>query len=101
MAGFALNYQRLARLISVGCDRLGQVCDDGGMTEDVWRRGYRFTSLWRGPVCGQAGHGHRHIDGATGMAEAQHLRDALAYLDAAVMGQPEVLLKHREGMFDA
>jgi chromate reductase len=40
--------------------------------------------------------------GATGTALAQqHLRNVLAYLDVAVMAQPEVFLKYTEGMFDA
>ncbi len=37
--------------------------------------------------------------GATGTAMAQqHLRNVLAYLDAPVMGQPEVFLQHRAGL---
>jgi chromate reductase, NAD(P)H dehydrogenase (quinone) len=40
--------------------------------------------------------------GATGTALAQqHLRNVLAYLDVAVLGQPEVFIKHTEDMFDA
>jgi chromate reductase, NAD(P)H dehydrogenase (quinone) len=40
--------------------------------------------------------------GATGTALAQqHLRNVLAYLDVPTLGQPEVLLKHEEGFFDA
>jgi chromate reductase len=40
--------------------------------------------------------------GATGTALAQqHLRNVLAYLDVAVLGQPEMFIKHTEGMFDA
>lgn len=40
--------------------------------------------------------------GATGTALAQqHLRNVLAYLDVAVLGQPEVFIKYTEGMIDA
>lgn len=40
--------------------------------------------------------------GATGTALAQqHLRNVLAYLDVAVLGQPEIFLKHADGFFDA
>jgi chromate reductase len=39
--------------------------------------------------------------GAIGTALAQqHLRNVLAYLDVAVMGQPEAFLHMRDGMFD-
>ncbi|HBK45613.1 MAG TPA: NADPH-dependent FMN reductase, partial [Xanthomonadaceae bacterium] len=38
--------------------------------------------------------------GAIGTAPAQqHLRNVLAYLDMQVMGQPEVFLQHKEGLF--
>ena len=30
----------------------------------------------------------------------QHLRNILAYLDVATMGQPEVFLQNQEGFFD-
>ncbi|TAL84089.1 MAG: NADPH-dependent oxidoreductase [Candidimonas sp.] len=40
--------------------------------------------------------------GAIGTALAQqHLRNVLAYLNAPTMGQPEVFLQHKEGLFDA
>ncbi|RDI99706.1 NADPH-dependent oxidoreductase [Dyella solisilvae] len=40
--------------------------------------------------------------GATGTALAQqHLRNVLAYLDVPTLGQPEVFIQHKEGMFDA
>lgn len=40
--------------------------------------------------------------GATGTALAQqHLRNVLAYLDVVVLGQPEVFLKHTDGLIDA
>ena len=39
--------------------------------------------------------------GTIGTALAQqHLRNVLAYLDMRVLGQPEVFLQHKEGMFD-
>lgn len=40
--------------------------------------------------------------GTSGTALAQqHLRNVLAYLDVATMGQPEVFLQHKEGFFDS
>jgi chromate reductase len=40
--------------------------------------------------------------GAIGTAPAQqHLRNILAYLDAPTLGQPEVFLQAKEGLFDA
>jgi chromate reductase, NAD(P)H dehydrogenase (quinone) len=40
--------------------------------------------------------------GAIGTAIAQqHLRNVLAYLDAPTLGQPEVFLQVKEGLFDA
>jgi len=40
--------------------------------------------------------------GSTGTALAQqHLRNVLAYLDVPTLGQPEVFIQHREGLFDA
>ncbi len=40
--------------------------------------------------------------GAIGTALAQqHLRNVLAYLDMATMGQPEAFLQAKEGLFDA
>jgi chromate reductase len=39
--------------------------------------------------------------GATGTSMAQqHLRNVLAYLDVAVMGQPEVYVQFKEGLID-
>jgi chromate reductase len=39
--------------------------------------------------------------GAVGTAIAQqHLRGILAYLDVPTLGQPEVFLQHKEGLFD-
>ena len=39
--------------------------------------------------------------GAVGTAVAQqHLRTILAYLDVPTLGQPEVFLQNKEGMFD-
>ena len=31
----------------------------------------------------------------------QHLRNMLAYLDMPTLGQPEVFLQYKEGLFDA
>lgn len=40
--------------------------------------------------------------GTSGTAMAQqHLRNVLAYLDVATMGQPEIFLQNKEGFFDA
>ena len=40
--------------------------------------------------------------GTSGTALAQqHLRNVLAYLDVATMGQPEVFLQNKEGFFDS
>ncbi|TCT08606.1 NADPH-dependent FMN reductase [Paralcaligenes ureilyticus] len=40
--------------------------------------------------------------GAIGTALAQqHLRNVLAYLNVPALGQPEVFLQHKEGLFDA
>jgi len=40
--------------------------------------------------------------GPSGTAMAQqHLRNVLAYLDVATMGQPEVFLQNKEGFFEA
>lgn len=38
--------------------------------------------------------------GGTSMAQ-QHLRNVLAYLDVATLGQPEIFLHFKEGMFDS
>jgi chromate reductase, NAD(P)H dehydrogenase (quinone) len=39
--------------------------------------------------------------GAIGTALAQqHLRNVLAYLDMQVLGQPEVFVQHKDGLFD-
>ena len=39
--------------------------------------------------------------GATGTALAQqHLRNVLAYLDVPTLGQPEVFIQNKEGLFD-
>lgn len=40
--------------------------------------------------------------GATGTALAQqHLRNVLAYLDVPTLGQPEVFIQNKDGLFDA
>ncbi|HET6553404.1 MAG TPA: NAD(P)H-dependent oxidoreductase [Dyella sp.] len=40
--------------------------------------------------------------GATGTAlSQQHLRNVLAYLDVPTLGQPEVFIQNKEGLFDA
>ena len=39
--------------------------------------------------------------GATGTSLAQqHLRNILAYLDVPTLGQPEIFIQHKEGLFD-
>ena len=55
-------------------------------------------SAWKGKPAGVLG----VSIGAAGTALAQqHLRNVLAYLDAPTLGQPEVFIQHKEGMFDA
>ena len=40
--------------------------------------------------------------GATGTAMAQqHLRNIMAYLDAPTLGQPEMFIQNKDGLFDA
>ena len=54
-------------------------------------------SAWEGKPAGVMG----ASIGAIGTAVAQqHLRSALAYLDAPAMGQPEVFITVKEGLFD-
>lgn len=55
-------------------------------------------SVWGGKPAGVIG----ISIGAIGTALAQqHLRNVLAYLDVPTLGQPEVFLQLRDGMFDA
>lgn len=55
-------------------------------------------SVWGGRPAGVLG----VSVGAIGTALAQqHLRNILAYLDVPVLGQPEVFLQAKEGLFDA
>lgn len=55
-------------------------------------------SAWGGKPAGVLG----VSVGAIGTALAQqHLRNILAYLDVPVLGQPEVFLQAKEGLFDA
>ncbi|MCW5576586.1 MAG: NAD(P)H-dependent oxidoreductase [Burkholderiales bacterium] len=55
-------------------------------------------SVWGGKPAGVLG----VSVGAIGTALAQqHLRNVLAYLDVPVLGQPEVFLQAKEGLFDA
>jgi len=55
-------------------------------------------SVWGGKPAGVLG----VSVGAIGTALAQqHLRNILAYLDVPVLGQPEVFLQAKEGLFDA
>lgn len=55
-------------------------------------------SVWGGKPAGVAG----ISVGAIGTALAQqHLRNILAYLDVPVLGQPEVFLQAKDGLFDA
>jgi chromate reductase len=54
-------------------------------------------SAWKGKPAGVLG----VSIGAAGTAMAQqHLRNVLAYLDVPTLGQPEVFIQHKEGMFD-
>jgi len=54
-------------------------------------------SAWAGKPAGVIG----VSVGAIGTALAQqHLRNILAYLDVPTMGQPEVFLQNKEGLFD-
>jgi chromate reductase, NAD(P)H dehydrogenase (quinone) len=55
-------------------------------------------SAWAGKPAGVIG----ISVGAPGTSMAQqHLRNTLAYLDIPTLGQPEVFLQYKEGMFDA
>ena len=55
-------------------------------------------SAWKGKPAGVLG----VSIGAAGTAMAQqHLRNVLAYLDVPTLGQPEVFIQHKEGVFDA
>ncbi len=55
-------------------------------------------SVWAGKPAGVLG----ISVGAPGTSMAQqHLRNILAYLDMPTLGQPEVFLQHKEGLFDA
>jgi chromate reductase len=55
-------------------------------------------SAWAGKPAGVLG----VSIGAAGTAMAQqHLRNVLAYLDMPVLGQPEVFIQHKEGLFGA
>jgi len=54
-------------------------------------------SAWKGKPAGVLG----VSVGATGTALAQqHLRNVLAYLDVPALGQPEVFIQHKDGLFD-
>jgi len=54
-------------------------------------------SAWEGKPAGVIG----VSVGATGTCMAQqHLRNILAYLDVAVLGQPEAFIKAKDGLFD-
>jgi chromate reductase, NAD(P)H dehydrogenase (quinone) len=54
-------------------------------------------SVWAGKPAGVVG----ISPGAPGTSMAQqHLRNMLAYLDMPTLGQPEVFLQHKEGLFD-
>jgi chromate reductase, NAD(P)H dehydrogenase (quinone) len=55
-------------------------------------------SVWAGKPAGVMG----ISPGAPGTAMAQqHLRNILAYLDMPTLGQPEVFMQYKEGLFDA
>ena len=54
-------------------------------------------SAWKGKPAGVLG----VSIGAAGTAMAQqHLRNVLAYLDVPTLGQPEVFIQHKEGVFE-
>jgi chromate reductase len=55
-------------------------------------------SVWTGKPAGVIGVSVGPIGTATAQ---QHLRNVLAYLDVPTMGQPEVFLQMKEGLFDA
>ena len=64
---------------------------------DIASRPYG-QSLWAGKPAGVIG----LSVGAIGTALAQqHLRSILSFLDVSTMGQPEIYLQYREGMFAA
>ncbi|MCK9686160.1 NADPH-dependent FMN reductase [Scleromatobacter humisilvae] len=53
-------------------------------------------SAWKGKPAGVLG----VSIGAAGTAMAQqHLRNVLAYLDVPTLGQPEIFIQHKEGLF--
>ena len=53
-------------------------------------------STWKGKPAGVMG----VSIGAAGTSMAQqHLRNVLAYLDVPVLGQPEVFIQHKDGLF--
>src|SRR6202000_2695893 len=53
-------------------------------------------SAWKGKPAGVLG----VSIGAAGTAMAQqHLRNVLAYLDVPTLGQPEVFIQHKDGLF--
>lgn len=53
-------------------------------------------SAWKGKPAGVLG----VSIGAAGTSMAQqHLRNVLAYLDVPVLGQPEVFIQHKDGLF--
>ncbi len=55
-------------------------------------------SVWAGKPAGVMG----ISIGSTGTSMAQqHLRNVLAYLDVPTLGQPEVFIQSKEGLFDA
>jgi chromate reductase len=54
-------------------------------------------SAWNGKPAGVIG----VSPGSTGTAMAQqHLRNILAYLNMPTLGQPEVFIQHKEGLYD-
>ncbi len=55
-------------------------------------------SAWTGKPAGVLGVSVGSI--GTALAQ-QHLRNVLAYLDVAVLGQPEAFIQAKEGLFDA
>ena len=70
-----------------------------GVLKNALDQGSRLygQNAWAGKPAGVVG----ISVGAVGTAVAQqHLRNVLAYLDVQTLGQPEVFLQNKEGLFD-
>ncbi|WP_309681316.1 NAD(P)H-dependent oxidoreductase [Polaromonas sp.] len=55
-------------------------------------------SVWEGKPAGVIGTSVGQL--GTALAQ-QHLRNVLAYLDVPTLGQPEIFIQNREGLYDA